>query len=312
MKRISEIAVALVVIALMASLLHRPRSMHSPVSLGLAGATREQAGKAIADQLGLEWLGQAGEDRIDVQLVDIPAAEVLDQTVGERWKVVGKQLMVFRVDYVPGGDIPEDCCRMEYLLEEAPAGEIVARLREVFPHVRFTPHPTMNGFYTPSGTKEDLLLIKRLMSSLDRTPIPEDVELTRTLEHISAETAASELLSHFPVVQFRFEGREIHLAGPLREAIQAWHELRRLDCLELQVKVSPEALRSAPDRCRFVQTPTRYEVVCPEGCKGRLHLLGLESGDSIFDDNFLRDREKPEWHLIRDNQRYRVLISVGR
>lgn len=68
-------------------------------------------------------------------------------------------------------EVPDDATRMEYLLEEAPAPKVVDFLKGEYPRVKFTPHPTMNGFYA-LGSKEDLLQIKRELSNLDRVPQP--------------------------------------------------------------------------------------------------------------------------------------------
>lgn len=70
-------------------------------------------------------------------------------------------------EYVPS---PEDV-RMEYLLEEASSAKVVDFLKNEYPRVKFTPHPTMNGFFA-NGSKEDLLQIKRELANLDRVPPP--------------------------------------------------------------------------------------------------------------------------------------------
>ena len=70
-------------------------------------------------------------------------------------------------EYVPS---PDDV-RMEYLLEEASSAKVVYFLKNEYPRVKFTPHPTMNGFFA-NGSKEDLLQIKRELANLDRVPPP--------------------------------------------------------------------------------------------------------------------------------------------
>lgn len=70
-------------------------------------------------------------------------------------------------EYIPS---PDDV-RMEYLLEEASSAKVVDFLKAEYPRVKFTPHPTMNGFFA-NGSKEDLLQIKRELSNLDRVPPP--------------------------------------------------------------------------------------------------------------------------------------------
>ncbi len=67
--------------------------------------------------------------------------------------------------------LPENSVRMEYLLEEAPSAKVVDFLRGQYPRVKFTSHPTMNGFYA-EGSRDDLLQIKRELANLDRVPEP--------------------------------------------------------------------------------------------------------------------------------------------
>ena len=70
-------------------------------------------------------------------------------------------------EYTPSADD----IRMEYLLEEASSAKVTDFLKDEYPRVRFTPHPTMNGFFA-TGSKEDLLQIKRELANLDRVPPP--------------------------------------------------------------------------------------------------------------------------------------------
>jgi type II secretory pathway component GspD/PulD (secretin) len=70
-------------------------------------------------------------------------------------------------EYTPSADD----VRMEYLLEEASSAKVVDFLKGEYPRVKFTPHPTMNGFFA-NGSKEDLLQIKRELANLDRVPPP--------------------------------------------------------------------------------------------------------------------------------------------
>jgi type IV pilus secretin PilQ/predicted competence protein len=67
--------------------------------------------------------------------------------------------------------LPENQVRMEYLLEEASSAKVVDFLKGQYPRVKFTAHPTMNGFFA-NGSKEDLLQIKRELANLDRVPPP--------------------------------------------------------------------------------------------------------------------------------------------
>lgn len=74
-------------------------------------------------------------------------------------------------DNVKEREIPPDAVRMEYLLEEAQSAKVVEFLKGEYERVKFTPHPTMNGFYA-TGSKDDLLQIKRELGNLDRVPEP--------------------------------------------------------------------------------------------------------------------------------------------
>jgi type II secretory pathway component HofQ len=78
---------------------------------------------------------------------------------------------IFDPDMAKEADVPVDAIRMEYLLEEAPSAKVVDFLKDEYSRVKFTPHPTMNGFYA-SGSRDDLLQIKRELANLDRVPEP--------------------------------------------------------------------------------------------------------------------------------------------
>lgn len=67
--------------------------------------------------------------------------------------------------------LPANSIRMEYLLEEAPAAMVVDFLKDEYSQVEFTLHPTLNGFYA-SGSREDLLQIKRELGHGGRAPGP--------------------------------------------------------------------------------------------------------------------------------------------
>ncbi|MEW6281622.1 MAG: secretin N-terminal domain-containing protein [Candidatus Eremiobacterota bacterium] len=66
---------------------------------------------------------------------------------------------------------PKDAVRQEFILEAAPAAKVVEFLQGQYPEVKFTPHPTMNGFYA-AGSKKDILSIKSELPNLDRVPPP--------------------------------------------------------------------------------------------------------------------------------------------
>ena len=68
-----------------------------------------------------------------------------------------------------GPTVPKDSIRQEILLEKAPAAKLISYFEHRFQNVKFSPHPTMNGFYA-TGSKRDILSIKTQISSLDGTP----------------------------------------------------------------------------------------------------------------------------------------------
>lgn len=68
----------------------------------------------------------------------------------------------------------EDKMRMEYLLEEAPSLKVIDFLSDQYERVKFTPHPTLNGFYA-EGSREDLIQIKRELTNIGRYPEPPPV-----------------------------------------------------------------------------------------------------------------------------------------
>jgi len=65
----------------------------------------------------------------------------------------------------------KDGIRQEILLEKAPAAKVISFLESQYKNVKFTPHPTMNGFYV-YGTRKDVLQIKSEIGNLDRVPEP--------------------------------------------------------------------------------------------------------------------------------------------
>jgi len=67
--------------------------------------------------------------------------------------------------------VPADAIRQEILLEKAPAAKVIDFLSGQYKNVKFTPHPTMNGFYA-LGSKQDILQIKSEVPNLDRIPEP--------------------------------------------------------------------------------------------------------------------------------------------
>jgi type II secretory pathway component GspD/PulD (secretin) len=79
-----------------------------------------------------------------------------------------------------GPRVPKDAVRQEILLEKAPAAKVMSFLESQYKGVRFTPHPTMNGFYI-TGSKRDILDIKSNIPNLDRAPDVPTREVLKTI-----------------------------------------------------------------------------------------------------------------------------------
>ena len=60
--------------------------------------------------------------------------------------------------------------RVLYLLSERKVGDVLGFLEREFPAVDFSRHPSMNGFFA-SGSKIDLLEVKREVVNIDRPPV---------------------------------------------------------------------------------------------------------------------------------------------
>lgn len=93
----------------------------------------------------------------------------------------------------------------EILLEKAPAATVMRILAERYPTVKFTMHPTMNGFYV-HGTRKDIMAIKADVPGLDQFPrefLPVrygDLAELRALLHTLVPDALVELDSRLRVL----------------------------------------------------------------------------------------------------------------
>ncbi len=67
--------------------------------------------------------------------------------------------------------VRRNLAEQEFVLEAAPAANIVEFLKGQYPDVVFTPHPTINGFYA-KGTQQELKEIKSKLPNLDQVPAP--------------------------------------------------------------------------------------------------------------------------------------------
>ena len=153
------------------------------VTLSFSKADLGEALKVVAREMGASlYLAPSVHGTVTIDLVDLPALDALGQILAAQEKkydflihsnqtlVVGtpEQLVALGAAVALPQDGP---IRMEFLLEDAPSAKVVDFLKVEYPRVEFTPHPTMNGFYA-RGSKDELLQIKRELSSLDRVPEP--------------------------------------------------------------------------------------------------------------------------------------------
>lgn len=67
--------------------------------------------------------------------------------------------------------MPTESFSLEFLLQEVSTDEALRVLKGRYPWVRFKPYSTMAGFYA-TGSREDLLSMKREMDSIDWRPKP--------------------------------------------------------------------------------------------------------------------------------------------
>ena len=172
-----------------------PRRPKAPpqklVTLDFVNADLVYVLKVLAKEMNRNiYVGPTVAGSVTVTLKNVPVegamALILQMQENEYdYKVVGSNTIVVAApeklaevesnilapENIKEADIPADAIRMEYLLEEAPSAKVVDFLKAEYPRVRFTPHPTMNGFYA-NGSREDLLQIKRELSNLDRVPEP--------------------------------------------------------------------------------------------------------------------------------------------
>ncbi|MGM9992458.1 MAG: secretin N-terminal domain-containing protein [Candidatus Bruticola sp.] len=67
--------------------------------------------------------------------------------------------------------VRKNLSEQEFILESAPAANIIEFLKGQYPDVVFTPHPTINGFYA-KATPQELKEIKSKLPNLDQVPAP--------------------------------------------------------------------------------------------------------------------------------------------
>lgn len=166
-----------------------PPSYHSQklVTMDFLRADLVYVIKVLAHEMGCNvYIGSGVEGRVTVSLRQVPAQAALhmilqDQKNRLAYKLSGRYTLIVAehgcLDQIDndiircpiGPRTKSDQVRQEYLLERAPASQVITVLQRQYQHVEFIPHPTMNGFYAV-GTRADILLIKNDVPSLDRTP----------------------------------------------------------------------------------------------------------------------------------------------
>ncbi|MGE0491806.1 MAG: secretin N-terminal domain-containing protein [Vulcanimicrobiota bacterium] len=140
--------------------------------------------------------------------------------------------------------LPEFTIRQEILLEKAPAAKVMEFLEGQYDRVKFTAHPTMNGFYVV-GSREDVLQIKREVPNLDRVPEPPPPPLREflTVKYGDINEVRTLLSTLVPDVQYNVDTRlNLIIAEGSPGAIDQVKELlaeidRPLDQVMIDVKV---------------------------------------------------------------------------
>lgn len=114
--------------------------------------------------------------------------------------------------------------RQEFILNQAPASDVLHDLSRRYARVKFIDHPTMNGFYAV-GSTEEVLQIKRELPSLDLPPGPPVKEVLR-VKHSDAGEMRILLAALVPEVSYLSDDRLnlLMLEGQPR-AVEAAKEL---------------------------------------------------------------------------------------
>ncbi|MCA9796119.1 MAG: hypothetical protein KC910_30135, partial [Candidatus Eremiobacteraeota bacterium] len=215
------------------------------VSLSLHDEEVVQVVKTLAKAMGRNvFVGPTVEGQVTIELADVPAPEALDRVLAELpseyvYKMRGSTLLVAApeklVEILPACLIedelvsrpepPPESIRQEILLERAPAAKVMEYLFQRYPEVKFSPHPTMKGFYV-EGSREDILAIKRAIPGLDRAPSPPPkvVTVKLGLRNLKPSKAAEVLRMLMPDVTFTTDERAVVATG-VPDAIQQAHEL---------------------------------------------------------------------------------------
>ncbi len=167
-----------------------PKPKQRLVTLDFVNADLVYVIKVLAKEMNRNvYVGPTVDGSVTVTLKNVPVEGALNLILKMQeneydYKVLDKTIVVAAPEKLaeipddildPGNMreplLPEDTVRQEFLLEKAPSAKVVDFLAGQYDRVKFTPHPTMNGFYA-QGSKNDILQIKREVPNLDRVPEP--------------------------------------------------------------------------------------------------------------------------------------------
>ncbi|HIB63753.1 MAG TPA: hypothetical protein EYO33_01185 [Phycisphaerales bacterium] len=279
------------------------------LELPTSTTTQDLAWRRVSEQLEIELFPLptvAQKTTVELREGKGSAPAVLDELAGSGiWKVLDNKLLYVIGEWAPP---PEYCSLNDFLLEEAPAGPLVKKLRVAMPAARFRSHPTMNGFYADSD-KTNLLNLKRILGTLDRpvgTPL-DDYELPMELEVLSFEEALPIVEGMYPELQVTGDDRRVVLKGNPFRVLAAQSLLWSRDCENIEVDVDIAQLEKAINTCKLTHFGSK-SVACYEGCQGPLHLLGIKRGDEILQVGSVLNLQSALW-ICRQGRRYRLKLN---
>ncbi len=155
------------------------------VTLNLTNTDLGYVVKLLVRKMGFQtFLGTEAVGNININVRGVPAETALDfvlksqesdlsYKLAEPYTIVvsTREKLDISQDIVQNwpADVPKDAIRQEIVLEKAPAAQVMSSLERHYKGVKFTPHPTTNGFYI-TGSKRDVLDIKGNIPILDRAP----------------------------------------------------------------------------------------------------------------------------------------------
>lgn len=126
---------------------------------------------------------------------------------------------------------PANSIQSEFILERASSAAVVDFLKDEYTSVRFTPHPTKNGFLA-TGSPEDIERIRKDLLSLDRVPDPPQlVEDSVMVQTGDLPEIVGLLRTMVPDVEYRVDTarRVLYLTGTSGAIEQAKELLKELE-----------------------------------------------------------------------------------